>query len=359
MFKPGIYFGLPDTDYHADPSLSTSGIKKLLQDPEEYWDTAAWNRDAAPRESKAALERGTLWHCRMLEPDKFHERYALAPNLMGGFGENHEVLYTVEDIKAWLDRNRVQYRKSGRKSDLEQAVKDAVRLGYYDGAAPYLYDYENQLFTAENPGKVIIWSNNIYDAMIEAEGAIQEHPYFSKIFKGGMAEVSIFWVDPETNIPMKARIDYLKPNAILDYKTLYVARNKSARLAALNAIKYEHYDIQTAVYTLAAAHAVNMMNDGTGVIWGDVPGDFVDQFKKNSEKPFGFVFQKEDRPYTVRGLKVVRRGGDTFNVFGAGLFYMQQGIQLYQKYFDLYGHNQKWFDPEGMIEVADHEIYYS
>ena len=36
--KPGIYFNMPEQEYHADPSLSTSGIKLLLQDPEEYWD---------------------------------------------------------------------------------------------------------------------------------------------------------------------------------------------------------------------------------------------------------------------------------------------------------------------------------
>ena len=70
------------------------------------------------------------------------------------------------------------------------------------------------------------------------------------------------------------------------------------------------------------------------------------------------MFQKEDRPYTVRGLKVVRRGADTFNVFGAGLIYMQQGIQLYQRYFDMYG-TDRWFDPDGMTEVRDDEIYYS
>jgi hypothetical protein len=28
--EPGVYFGLPSADYHADPSLGSSDIKRLL-----------------------------------------------------------------------------------------------------------------------------------------------------------------------------------------------------------------------------------------------------------------------------------------------------------------------------------------
>jgi hypothetical protein len=38
MTRPdGIYLNLPEDDYHADPALSASGIKKLLQSPADYW----------------------------------------------------------------------------------------------------------------------------------------------------------------------------------------------------------------------------------------------------------------------------------------------------------------------------------
>ena len=356
IHSPGIYFGLHEEEYHADESLSTSGIKKLIQDPEEFWDQSSMNPGKPPQEAKDCLSRGTLWHCRLLEPENFHKKYAIAPYINSDVADGKEVLHTVDDMKEWLDQANVPYKKSMKKSEFERAVLEAHKLGYGD-TEPYLFDFENQGFANNNAGKTVIWSEEIYNTMLQAEAAMNEHPYFSRVFEGGMSEVSIFWVDQESGLPMKARIDKLKPKVILDYKTIHVSRLKSTRKAALDAIKYEHYDIQTAVYTIAVANAVNMINDKTGIISGDVPGAFIDEFRQTAEKPFGFVFQKEDRPYTVRGLKVVRRGGDLFNVFGNGLHYMTQGIQLYQRYTEMYG-RQRWVDPEGMTQIEDHEIYY-
>jgi hypothetical protein len=357
IHAPGIYFGMPEDEYHADPSLSTSGIKKLIQDPEEFWDQSDMNPEPPPREKKDCLARGTLWHCRILEPENFERKYALAPYIDNDFADGKVVLRTIDDMKEWLDDNLIPYKKSMNKAGFEKAVWEAWKLGHGE-PEPYLFDRENAGFEELHSDKTVIWSRDIYHEMLAAEAALKAHPYFSKVFIGGMPEVSIFWIDPESNIPMKARIDKLKPKAILDYKTIYVGRGKPTREAALRAIKYEHHDIQTAVYTIGVAHTVNAINAGTAEIWGDVPGAFIDEFRQSPEKPFGFVFQKEERPYQVRGLKVVRRGGDTFNVFGAGLFYMQQGIQLYQRYRELYG-TDRWFDPDGMTEVADHEIYYT
>lgn len=347
---------MPEAEYHADPSLSTSGIKKLLQDPEEYWDQSPMNAFPPVREDNDATFRGSLWHCRILEPENFDRKYVLAPFIDEDFAGDKVILRTIEDMAAWLDSNRIAYKKSGKKADFMRWVQDAWKLGLGD-REPYIFDLENATFEADNVGRTVIWSRDEYEEMLAAEQVMKLHPYFSKVFQGGMSEVSIFWIDEESGIPMKARIDKLKPGVILDYKTMHVGRGKSTRKAALDAIKYEHYDVQVAVYTIGLAHVINMINAGTAVISGDVPGAFMDKLVQTVEKPFGFVFQKSERPYTVRGLKVVRRGGDLFNVFGAGVYYMQQGIQIYQKFHELYGQNQ-WFDPDGMVEVADHEIYY-
>lgn len=356
IHKPGIYFGMTDAEYHADPSLSTSGIKKLVTDPEEYWDQSAMNPNRPPDEVKDALVRGKLWHCAILEPENFDAKYALSPTLTGDFGDK-AVLKTMDDMKSWLDANGVYYKKSGNKTDLEKAVWEAWRLGAGD-PEPYLFDRENANFAVDNAGRTVIWGAKEYNEMLAAKAVIDGHPYFSQVFAGGYAEVSIFWTDAETGIPMKARLDKLKPRVILDYKTMHVPRMKPARKAALDAIKFEKYDVQVAVYTIGLANVINSILAGTAVIEGDVEGAFIDELIQSVEKPFGFVFQKEDRPYTVRGLKVVRRGGDLFNVFGNGLVEMQRGIELYRRFKELYG-DDRWIDPEGMIEVQDHDIYYS
>lgn len=357
IHAPGIYFGMPEAEYHADESFSTSAIKAIIQDPEEYWENSWMNPDRPPEEEKDVLARGKLWHARILQPEVFDEKYVLAPHLDPDFAKGKAVLKTIDDMKEWLDANRIPYKKSGSKDDFVFAVSHAWKLGIGD-PEPYLFHRESENFTTDNTGRIVIDDRKEYDAMLAAEAVMRSHPYFSKVFQGGMSEVAIFWIDPDSGLPMKGLIDKLKPRVILDYKTFHVPRGKSARKAALDAIKFEHYDIQVAVYTVGLAHVVNMINAGTAVISGDVPGAFIDELRQSPEKKFGFVFQKEDRPYTVRGLTVVRRGGDLFNVFGAGLSYMQQGIQTFQRYRELYGES-RWFDPEGMIEIADHEIYYS
>lgn len=354
---PGIYFGLPEQQYHEDPSLSTSGIKKILEGCEQYWHESWMNPYRPKREEKNCLARGTLWHCRILEPENFETKYIQAPALGELAQEGYEVLETIGQMRAWLERNGFQgFSKTGRHGDYVQAVKTAmVVLPHYD-TKPYLLVEEREQLIADNPEAIVLWSEELVMEMLAAEAAIMAHPYFSKVFQGGMSEVSIFWVDEQSGIPMKARIDKLKPRAILDYKTLHVPRGKGVLKAALNAIKFERYDLQAAVYTIAVGQAVKMINEGTGIIWGDVPGAFIDDFRKQPEKPFGLIFQQEEAPYAVRGRTITRQGGDLLNCFGNGLWLMQRGLDAWLHNWNTYG-VKRWIDTEGLIEVQDDEIY--
>lgn len=351
--KPGIYFSLPEAEYHADPSLSKSGITTLLDGPEQYWFESWMNPDKPPEERKDHIERGNLWHCRILEREHFEERYAVASWIEDGFSDNHRILRTIHDMKVWLDEHNIPYKSSWNKDEYEDLVEE------HADETVFLWDrfMEAERLDAEADGKTLIYSKDVLADMLYAEARVLEHPYFSKVVSGGYAEVSIFWVDSETGIPMKCRVDKLKPQVILDYKTLTVRRTKGIDKCILDAIKYERYDIQAAMYTIGVAHAVNMINDGSGVIEGDVSGEFIDEFRQRPEKPFGFIFQQAEKPCAVRGRKVTRRGGDTYNAFGAGLYFMQRGIQLYEEYWKKYK-TSRWIDDRGMEEVRDDEIYY-
>jgi hypothetical protein len=57
MTRPdGIYLNLPEDDYHADPALSASGIKKLLQSPADYWFTSVHNPDREDKDTAATVK---------------------------------------------------------------------------------------------------------------------------------------------------------------------------------------------------------------------------------------------------------------------------------------------------------------
>lgn len=356
---PGIYFGLPEDEYHADPSLSTSGIKLLLEGCEQYWHESWMNPYRPALEKKDCLARGSLWHCRILEPENFETKYIKAPSLGELELEGYEVLETIGQMRKWLERNNFNgFKRAGSHAEYVAAVQTAIKVLPAFDAQPYLYDLERKQLIEDNPTATVIWSEEIWESMIAAERAIMAHPYFCKVFQGGMSEVSIFWVDDQSGIPMKCRIDKLKPNAILDYKTLHVPRGKGILQAALGAIKYEKYDLQAALYTIAVGQAVRMLNDGSGVVWGDVPGQFIDELRKQPEKPFALIFQQEEEPNALRG-RVIRRqgGGDLLNAFGNGMYLMQRGIETWLSNWQIYG-VKRWVDSEGLIDVQDGEIYY-
>ena len=351
--KPGIYFGLPESVYHADPSLSKSGICSLLESPETYWWNSWMNPNRAPEEDRSPIERGKLWHCRLLERDDFDLRYMKAKTRSEFEADGIAVLDTVSNMKEYLERCGEDFKKSAAKPLLSEWCSPVAEKR---GDAIIWETYVNQMKDRDD-GKTVIWSDQVWDDMLFAETVMQSHPYFSKVFHGGMSEVSIFWRDGQTGLPLRCRIDKLKATSILDYKTLGVRRGVSIDKAALQAIKYEKYDLQAAMYTVGVAMAVNMINDGTGVIEGDVDGAFIDDLRRTVEKPFGFVFQQADRPCAIRGRSLSRTGSDMFTAFGNGILSMQEGIRLYQDYRERYG-ERMWQDPRGMEEILEHEIYY-
>jgi hypothetical protein len=63
-----------NADYHADPAISASHLKAVMQSPYHYW-----SRFLDPRrptvEPSSAMRLGSLAHCAVLEPDELSKRY--------------------------------------------------------------------------------------------------------------------------------------------------------------------------------------------------------------------------------------------------------------------------------------------
>lgn len=77
-FGPSIHFGIDDKTYHADPALSYSGMKMLLESPVEYWLASAMNPHRTEFETDA-MKAGKEFHTLLLEPDEFNKRYYITP----------------------------------------------------------------------------------------------------------------------------------------------------------------------------------------------------------------------------------------------------------------------------------------
>ncbi|PZF98520.1 PD-(D/E)XK nuclease-like domain-containing protein [Micromonospora deserti] len=173
--RPGIYLGVPDDVYHADPvpggSLSSTGARDLL--PPSCPAKFRHKRDN-PQPPKKEFDLGHAAH---------HLVLGTGPKLV------------VVDRPRW-DTNEVKAQV--------KAIRDA-------GDIPL------------KPADM-----DRVEAMAEK---LREHPEASALLRPGTGqpEVSLFWIDPETRVKCRARIDFL-PDApggdrliVPDYKTCTTA----------------------------------------------------------------------------------------------------------------------------------------
>lgn len=155
-YEPGIYAGVPNADYHADPALGSTSLKTLATRTPAHW---KWERENPVR--KDVYDIGTLAHGRILEGDAS--------------------LHAVIDVPD----------KLGNKWKIPAGEAKAK------GLIPV---------TAKE------WAG------IEAmRDAVMDHPVASKLLTGHRAEVSVFW--DEDGLTLKCRPDAWKPGLLIDLKT--------------------------------------------------------------------------------------------------------------------------------------------
>lgn len=146
--KPGIHDGVPEEQYHADPALSQSQAKTLLDCPARY----RWELDH-PREPSTAFDVGHAAHAKVL-----------------GVGSPVVVI----DAESWRTK----------------AAKDAAEQARADGATPLLRADAEAV-----------------DAMAEA---VLAHPMARAILEAdGAPEQSLAWTDADTGIDLRGRVDWL------------------------------------------------------------------------------------------------------------------------------------------------------
>jgi len=74
--KEGAVYGMPEQEYRQERALSTSELK-LMKNPSEFYKQVTGR---LRRESTPSMELGTMFHSYILEPDMFHQTYAVCPD---------------------------------------------------------------------------------------------------------------------------------------------------------------------------------------------------------------------------------------------------------------------------------------
>ncbi len=180
---PGLYADVDFGDYQSDAllpaeygrSLSQSGGKTLLRSPAKF----AWERDN-PTPSTPAMELGTAVHALLFET---------AP---------------VAAFPAGDGRTK--------------AVKEARAAA---------------LLAADEVGTLLLPADQ-YEVAVLLADAVRTHPTAARMLTGGVAEHTAYWVDQDTGVTCRARLDYYAAGrAVFDVKTaIDASRSGFSRAAA-------------------------------------------------------------------------------------------------------------------------------
>ena len=148
MRDPGIYDAVPEAEYHADPALSQSQAKTLLDCPARY----RYELDH-PRKPTPDMEFGTVVHALVL---------------------GQPLAHVEVDASDW------------RSKDAREAQA-----------------------TARASGLIPMLSRDVQRAQACAQ-SVREHPYVAAMLEAqGAAEQSMWWVDPGTGVECRGRVDWL------------------------------------------------------------------------------------------------------------------------------------------------------
>jgi len=335
---------MPEDEYHAAAGLSCSGMKQLSVSPLNYWHQNL-NPEFVQPEETYPQRIGKALHARLLEGDTFADRYAAAatPDDFPG------CLVTVDDMKAWLAENGLPV-SAKRKQELID------RIAAVEGHPP-VWDLELWGLAEVNAGKVLLKKPEM--ALLEkAARVVAADPFATAALSGGVAEVSFFVNDPESGVLLKARMDYVKPNATIDLKTFSNSRGKPTDKAVFDAIFYESYYLQCVVYQRIRELGRQQLVAGEIAVHGAVSEEWLKGFTAEDSPGFGFVFVESDEPFDMRITQLVRSEapGAGANVYwSAAEMKMTDLTQIYVECVEKYG-NDPWREPCRPRVLADTDM---
>jgi hypothetical protein len=199
IYDPGIYEDVPEDDYFAVEALSKSAVPYILRSPahfKQYRDNGITSQ---------GITVGSLADCLILTPNEFEGRYKILPEYY---------INEKDEKKKW------------------------------NGNANFCKEYMERL---ERDG-VTTLPKKTYELALGIKHAVESNSKAVELLAGSR-QISMFWIDTETGVYCKARMDNVKEGSFIsDLKTSSDSVDYSGFRRTMS--KY-HYHIQAYVYTTA------------------------------------------------------------------------------------------------------------
>jgi hypothetical protein len=302
---PGVYFGLDEAEYHADPAIGSTDIRALARNPSAYWFDSHMNkarRAKAPTDSQIL---GTALHTLVLcGQEAFDLSYECGPN-QTGMSSGQKATST----KAARERAAMNSRISLRKDD--------------------------------------------YERIVIASAMVTLNPELRGAFQSGHPEVSVFW--ERDGIRCKARFDYLKIRGIGELKSVSNPFDLDFRQACRNAIDRYHLHEQASWYMEARSVMRGLLNDCRLVHGYTGPPAWINELRDAPQWGWGWVFvQADGAPLTWSknlspGNPILKKGHEA----------NMRGLDEYRAYAEKFGTDGgMWLLIERPTELTEDEMSY-
>jgi hypothetical protein len=224
--KPGIYYDLSFEQYQAIPAANKSGLDHFERSPLHYW-AAYLDPEREPEKETPAKRLGSAIHVAILEPKRYEEKYRIKPEPEQFPG----ALVTVDDYKEHC--RKLGLPVGGKKDELKARIlaatpPDETPAKFFDDIEAEYVKCSYKLLSSKEARVV-----DQIASRVRRSDAI-------RALGPGKTEVTIVWVDPETGLLCKGRIDWLSDDwsVLMDLKSTADGSPEAFAKSALNFTYY-------------------------------------------------------------------------------------------------------------------------
>jgi hypothetical protein len=294
-FEDGVYFGLPEDAYHADPALGSTSLKKLASNPCAFWYESPFNPGKKDTDTPSKFFGRAMHTCVLEGRAKFESSYGF----ITASGSTRE--------------------GKAEKAFLEASNKLAIKFE----------DWERILM---------------------ADATIRANEHLADAFTNGVPEVSIFWTG-DNGIRKKARIDYLRIKASVDLKTAANEKDIDFAVACRNAISNFRYDVQTETYN-DGRHALRKFVS-EGRVFGDHDKDWLQRVAATETWTSPIIFLQSKGAPIVWGTMI---SPNNRMILDHARIAIERAERNYLEWMERFGPDTPWVLVEPVTELDINDL---
>lgn len=331
--EPGVYIGLPTSEYFTGHALGSTCLRNLLISPAVYWTESGFNPNRPTRKTRF-MDRGSALHALVLEGRAVFDAQYVRELLREDYPE---ALVTMDDMRGAL-RDAGLPPSGKTKAELVARIRENLNMPIWD----------DLVAEHEGNGKTILKAAD-YDKILIASEMIKGNPALENCFENGLPEVSVFW--EENGVPFRARFDYLRLNSIIDLKSFSNPMKMQLPELIGKSFANRHQEIQVSHYFNAREKARQFIRYGR--VFGDVDMDWLNKLADVDDYLFTLVYYLfDDAGAVVTQGKTIRRGG---YIDGYGSANVARATDIWRENYARFGCGL-WVDMTPLSELTEDDL---